>query len=88
MINGKNCTYVTLEQLEELFSQDGYICFGHGTGRKGNSDEVVDEIFSKGLRTKDNSLYFTAILKNPPVNLKSHLFETAQCLKTRIKIIS
>ena len=67
-----NSTYVTLEELESLFSQDGYMCFGHGTGRKGNSDEVVDEIFSKGLRTKDNSLYFTTVgLSTPTPYMKS-----------------
>lgn len=54
-------TYVTLEQLEPLLSESGYMCFGHGTGRKGNSDEVVDSIFSEGLRTKNNSLYYTTI---------------------------
>ena len=52
-------TYVTLEQLEPLLSESGYMCYGHGTGRKGNSDEVVDSIFNEGLRTKNNSLYNT-----------------------------
>lgn len=67
-----NSTYVTLEQLESLFSEDGYICFGHGIGRAGNSLDVVDKIFSKGLRTKDNSLYFTTIgLSTPTPYLKS-----------------
>ena len=59
-------TYVTLEQLEPLLSESGYMCFGHGTGRKGNSDEVVDSIFSEGLRTKNNSLYYTTIGLNTP----------------------
>ena len=67
-----NSTYVKLEELESLFSEDGYMCFGHGTGRKGNSDEVVDEIFNTGLRTKDNSLYFTAVgLSTPTPYMKS-----------------
>lgn len=59
-------TYVTLEQLEPLLSESGYMCFGHGTGRKGNSDEVVDSIFSEGLRTKNNSLYYTTIGLSTP----------------------
>ncbi len=69
-------TYVTLEQLEPLLSESGYMCFGHGTGRKGNSDEVVDSIFSEGLRTKDNSLYFTSIgLSTPTPELKAQYKE-------------
>lgn len=59
-------TYVTLEQLEPLLSEPGYMCYGHGTGRKGNSDEVVDSIFSEGLRTKNNSLYYTTIGLSTP----------------------
>lgn len=38
--------YITLEKLEPLLSESGYMCLGHGTGRRGNSDEVVDSIFS------------------------------------------
>ena len=60
-------TYVTLEQLAPLLSESGYMCYGHGTGRMGNSDEVVDSIFSEGLRTKDNSLYFTTIGLSTPI---------------------
>ena len=68
--------YVTLEQLEPLLSESGYMCFGHGTGRKGNFDEVVDSIFSEGLRTKDNSLYFTSIgLSTPTPELKAQYKE-------------
>ena len=59
-------TYVTLEQLEPLLSESGYMCFGHGTGRMGNLDEVVDSIFSEGLRTKNNSLYYTTIGLSTP----------------------
>ena len=58
--------YMTLEELKPLLSESGYMCLGHGTGRKGNSDEVVDSIFSEGLRTKDNSLYFTTIGLSTP----------------------
>lgn len=69
-------TYATLEQLEPLLSETGYIWFGHGTGRMGNSDEVVDSIFREGLRTKDNSLYFTAIgLSTPTPELKKQYKE-------------
>lgn len=59
-------TNVTLEQLAPILSESGYMCVGHGTGRSGNSDEVVDAIFKKGLRTKDNSLYYTSIVLSTP----------------------
>lgn len=67
-------TYVTMEQLAPILSESGYICFGHGTGRSGNDDSVVDSIFQEGLRTKDNSLYFTTIgLDTPtPEIIKNH----------------
>lgn len=69
-------TYVTLEQLEPLLSESGYMCYGHGTGRKGNSDEVVDAIFSEGLRTKNNSLYYTTLgLSTPTPEMKEQLKE-------------
>ena len=70
-VEEKNDTYVSLEELEPLLSEDGYICFGHGTGRRGNSDEVVNDIFSEGLRTKDNSLCLTAEgLSTPTAEIK------------------
>ena len=47
-------TYVKLEQLESMFSEPGYTYLGHGTGRSGNNDQVIDSIFENGLRTKDN----------------------------------
>ena len=59
-------TYVSLEQLAPILSETGYICLGHGTGRSGNSNEVVDSIFNSGLRTKDNSLYYTTIVLSTP----------------------
>lgn len=69
-------TYVTLEQLEPLLSESGYMCYGHGTGRKGNSDEVVDSIFNEGLRTKNNSIYYTTIgLSTPTSELKEQFKE-------------
>lgn len=58
--------YVTMEQLAPILSESGYICFGHGTGRSGNDDSVVNSIFEEGLRTKDNSLYFTTIGLDTP----------------------
>ena len=57
----KEETFATLEDLSSMFSEPGYTYFGHGTGRKGNSDEVVDSIFENGLRTKDNTLYYTTL---------------------------
>lgn len=80
-----NEKYVTLEQLESLFSEDGYICFGHGTGRKSNSDEVVDEIFNNGLRTKDNSLYFTTIGLSTPTPYMKSLYRELELPKPSIE---
>lgn len=69
-------TYVTLEELEPLLSESGYMCYGHGIGRKGNSEEVVDSIFKEGLRTKNNSLYYTTVgLSTPTPELKAQLKE-------------
>lgn len=69
-------SYATLEELEPLLSESGYMCYGHGTGRKGNSDEVVDSIFNEGLRTKNNSLYYTTIaLSTPTPELKAQFKE-------------
>ncbi len=71
-----NDMYVTLEQLEPLLSESGYICLGHGTGRSGNSTKVVNSIFNNGLRTKDNSLYYTTIvLSTPTPELKQQYSE-------------
>lgn len=53
--------YLKLEDLDDILNEDGYFCLGHGTGRIGNSDEVVNSIFNNGLKTKDNSLYYTTI---------------------------
>lgn len=59
-------TIVSLESLQDVLSEPGYLCFGHGIGRTENSDEVVNSIFQEGLRTKDNSLYFTTIGLSTP----------------------
>ena len=56
--------YVKIEELEKLFSDTGYICLGHGIGRSGDSADIV--IFNNGLRTKDNSLYFTTVVLSTP----------------------
>lgn len=57
----RHLDYTTLEDLSDILNGNGYFCLGHGIGRSGNSDEVVNSIFSIGLRTKDNSLYYTSI---------------------------
>lgn len=68
--------YMTLEELEPILAESGYICFGHGTGRRGNDDEIVDSIFSEGLRTKNNSLALTTIgLSTPTPELKQQYAE-------------
>lgn len=53
--------YTRLEDLYNILNKNGFICLGHGTGRSENSDSVVNSIFENGLRTKDNSLYYTTI---------------------------
>lgn len=58
--------YFTLERLKPLLAESGYMCLGHGTGRSGNSMDVVKSIFETGLRTKDNSLYFTSVGLSTP----------------------
>lgn len=68
--------YMTLEELEPILAESGYMCLGHGTGRKGNDDEIVESIFSEGLRTKNNSLALTTIgLSTPTPELKEQYKE-------------
>lgn len=52
---------VALEELQDVLKETGYFWLGHGTGTLENSDEIVNLIFKNGLRTKDNSLYYTTI---------------------------
>lgn len=76
-------TMVSLDSLQDVLSESGYLCFGHGTGRTGNSDEVVNSIFQEGLRTKDNSLYFTTIgLSTPTPELIAQYQELGMELPT------
>lgn len=49
-----------LSDINFLLGNEEYFYLGHGTGRN-NSNEVVPSIFKNGLRTKNNSLYYTAI---------------------------
>lgn len=53
--------YVALEEMQDVLKETGYFWLGHGTGTLENSDEIVNLIFKNGLRTKDNSLYYTTI---------------------------
>ena len=66
MLNQEIKKYVKIEELEKLFSDSGYICLGHGVGRSSDSVDIVSMIFNNGLRTKDNSLYFTTIVLSTP----------------------
>lgn len=50
-----------LKDITYLFNDKEYLLLGHGTGRRGESSEVIESIFSTGLRTKDNSLYYTTM---------------------------
>lgn len=58
--------YVKIEELKKIFSDTGYICLGHGIGRRGDSSNIVNMIFNNGLRTKNNSLYFTTVVLSSP----------------------
>lgn len=51
---------MNIEDAKELLRDERFLYFGHGTGRAGDSDEVVQSIFRQGLRAKDNSLYWTS----------------------------
>ena len=54
-------TICKLKDIMDILNEDGYFCLGHGTGRSKNNEEVVKSIFENGLRTKDNSLYYTSV---------------------------
>lgn len=58
--------YMTLEQLEPLLSENGFEVLGHGTGRRGESEEIVNSIFEEGLRVKGNCLPQTTIRLSVP----------------------
>lgn len=53
--------FVNLEQIKNILHDENYFYLGHGTGRNGDSKQVINSIFQNGLRTKDNSLYYTTI---------------------------
>ena len=59
--HSNNADSIPLENLYSVLNENGYICLGHGTGRTGNTNDTVQSIFQNGLRTKDNSLYYTTI---------------------------
>lgn len=42
--------FIKLEELEKFCPLDNCILYGHGTGSSGNGHEVVDSIFSEGLK--------------------------------------
>lgn len=50
-----------LKEITYLFNDKEYLLLGHGTGRRSESSEIIESIFSTGLRTKDNSLYYTTM---------------------------
>lgn len=82
----RNCR---LEDIEGLLNEDGYFVLGHGTGRTTNSDDIVQSIFKNGLRTKDNSLYYTTIgLDTKDINaLKTKLCNWYHCNSKKIILI-
>ncbi len=67
---------VSLESLESLLKEDGYAYLGHGTGRRGNSNELVNDIFEEGLRTSHNSLSYTTIGLNAPTQENIAMYQT------------
>ena len=78
-----------LEDIKELLNKDGYFVLGHGTGRAGNSNETIKSIFQNGLRTKDNSLYYTTIgLDASDINaLKTKLCNWYHCDSKKVILI-
>lgn len=54
-------TLCKLNDISNILNEEGYFCLGHGTGRSRDTKEVIESIFKNGLRTKDNSLYYTTI---------------------------
>ena len=54
-------TLCTLSDIKDILNEERYFCLGHGTGRSGDKEEIVKSIFKTGLRTKDNSLFYTSI---------------------------
>ncbi len=54
-------TLCKLNDISNILNEEGYFFLGHGTGRSSDSKKVIESIFKNGLRTKDNSLYYTTI---------------------------
>ena len=54
-------TLCSLSDIKDILNEERYFCLGHGTGRSGDKEEIVKSIFKTGLRTKDNSLFYTSI---------------------------
>ena len=42
--------FIKLEDVDRLYPMDGYMLYGHGTGRAGNDHETIEKIFEEGLR--------------------------------------
>lgn len=59
--HSNNTDAIPLEKIYSVLNENGYICLGHGIGRTGNMNDTIQSIFQNGLRTKDNSLYYTTI---------------------------
>lgn len=51
----------SLNDIKDILSGERYFWLGHGTGRSGNGIDIVKSIFEIGLRTKDNSLFYTSV---------------------------
>lgn len=58
--NIKENKIINIEEAKELLSDGNFAYYGHGTGRNVNDEETIKSIFKQGLRTKDNSLYWTS----------------------------
>jgi len=53
-----------INEFKNLLTKTGYGYFAHGTGRMGNSMNVVHSIFENGLRCSHDSLYYTSVFLN------------------------
>ena len=51
----------SIDNIYSILNEKGFVCLGHGTGRAKDTDDIIQLIFQNGLRTKDNSLYYTTV---------------------------
>lgn len=58
------------EELIALMSTKEYIYYVHGTGRGGNTHDIVDSIFKNGLRASHGDIYYTTVCYGLRINFE------------------